>query len=56
MTKKDEEYAMQILLVYPEPMRITYSDHQYTELHSGDTVEYHTVMNVQDFWEFIHNE
>ncbi|MBQ4111878.1 MAG: hypothetical protein IJD38_03675 [Clostridia bacterium] len=56
LTKKDEEYAMQILLVYPEPMRITYSDHQYTELQSGDTVADHTIMNVQDLWELIHSE
>lgn len=54
LTKKDEEYTMQILLVYPEPMRITYSDHQYTELHSGDTVADHTIMNVQDLWALIH--
>lgn len=49
LTPKEDEYAMQILLVYPAPMRITYADHQYTEIHSGDTVTNHVIMNIQDF-------
>ena len=56
LTPREEEYARQILLVYPEPMRMTYSDHRYVELHSGDTVADHTVMNIRDFWNLIHGE
>lgn len=54
LTPEEEEYAMQILLVYPTPMRITYADHKYTEIHSGDTVAGHTVMNMRDFLNLFH--
>ncbi len=56
LTPVEEEYAMQILLVYPTPKRITCVDHQYREIRSGDLVEGHTVMNVHDFSDLVHKE
>lgn len=56
LTPEDEEYAGQILLVYPAPMRITYADHKYREIVSGDTVAGHTVMNMEDFCGMVHGQ
>lgn len=56
LTPLEEEYAGQILLLYPTPKRIVCVDHRYRELRSGDTVEGHTVMNFSDFGDLIHKE
>ncbi len=54
LTPTEEEYAGQILLLYPAPKRIVCVDHRYRELSSGDTVYGHTVMDLQDLKELIH--
>ena len=56
LTPADEEYAGQILLLYPMPKRIVCVDHQYRELKSGDTVYGHTVMSLRDFTEMVQKE
>ncbi len=53
LTPVEEEYADQILLLYPMPKRIVCVDHRYRELQSGDTVEGHTVMSMQSFLDLI---
>ena len=53
LTPIDEEYAGQILLVYPTPKRMVCVDHQYRELRSGDDMYGHTVMSLSDFTEMI---
>lgn len=56
LTPVEEEYAGQILLLYPMPKRIVCVDHRYRELQSGDTVEGHTVMSMQSFLDLIREE
>ena len=56
LTPVEEEYAGQILLLYPTPKRIVCVDHRYRDLASGDTVEGHTVMNIRDFISLIRRE
>ena len=56
LTPVEEEYAGQILLLYPTPKRIVCVDHRYRDLASGDTVEGHTVMNIRDFISLIYRE
>lgn len=56
LTPTEEEYAGQILLLYPTPKRIVCVDHRYRELQSGDTVEGHTVMNMQSFLDLIQKD
>ncbi len=56
LTPTEEEYAGQILLLYPMPKRIVCVDHQYRELTSGDTVYGHTVMSLRDFAELVRKE
>ena len=53
LTPTEEEYAGQILLLYPAPKRVVCVDHQYRELRSGDAMYGHTVMNLRDFTDMI---
>ena len=46
LTPMDESFEKQILLLYPYPARITYTDAHYSELRPGDTVEGHVIMNI----------
>ena len=56
LTPPEEEYAGQILLLYPRPKRIVCVDHQYRELRSGDEMYGHTVMSLRDFTDMVQKE
>ena len=47
ITPIDSSFEKQIFLLYPYPKTITYTDQHYNELHIGDTVEKHVVMDVR---------
>lgn len=53
LTPVDESFEKQILLLYPYPARITYTDAHYNELRPGDTVEGHVIMNIAGIKELI---
>ena len=45
----DPSFEKQILLLYPYPKRVTYTDAHFNELFIGDTVEGHTLMDIKSF-------
>ena len=49
LSPPDPSVDGQILLIYPYPKRVTYTDSAYREIYSGDKIEGHVVMNVNDF-------
>ena len=53
LTPMDESFEKQILLVYPWPNRITYTDARYNEIGSGEKIEGHVVMNIEDLYRLV---
>ena len=53
LTPMDESFEKQILLVYPWPNRVTYTDARYNEIGSGEKIEGHVVMNVEDLYRLV---
>ncbi len=49
ITPINDSFDKQIFLIYPYPAQLTYTDAHYNRLYSGDTVEGHVIMNVEDF-------
>ena len=56
ITPIDPSFEKQIFLLYPYPKTITYTDQHYNELHIGDTVEKHVVMDVRALNELLFNK
>ena len=48
ITQIDTSFEKQILLLYPYPKRITYTDAHYNEIYAGSEVEKHVVMGIDD--------
>lgn len=55
LTPTEPTFAKQILLLYPCPKRISYTDAHYHELIVGDIVEGHVIMNMTLLKELIPN-
>ena len=53
LTPIDPTFEKQILLVYPWPERITYTDARYNEVGSGEKIEGHVVMNIEDLYRLV---
>lgn len=53
LTPVDESFEKQILLVYPWPNRMTYTDARYNEVGSGEKIEGHVVMNIEDLYRLV---
>lgn len=53
LSPKDPTLAGQILLVYPRPNRITYTDARYHEIGSGETIDGHMVMSIEDLHRLV---
>ena len=54
LTPIDESFEKQILLIYPWPNRMTYTDSHYHDVTScKDQVEGHVMMNVEDFYRLM---
>ena len=48
ITQIDTSFEKQILLLYPYPKRITYTDAHYNEIYAESEVEKHVVMGIDD--------
>ena len=53
LIQTNEEFDKQILLLYPYPARITYTDAHYHELFPGDKVEGRVIMKIDGIKELI---
>ena len=53
LTPIDPTFEKQILLVYPWPERITYTDARYNEVGSGEKIEGHVVMHIEDLYRLV---
>ena len=53
LTPIDPTFEKQILLVYPWPNRMTYTDARYNEVGSGEKIEGHVVMHIEDLYRLV---
>ena len=50
---KDERFDKQILLIYPKPKLLTYTDVRFDFLLTGSKIEDHEIMHADDFFELF---
>ena len=53
---KNEEFDKQILLIYPKPKELTYTDVRFDYLSTGSKVGDHEIMHADDFFELFKNK
>ena len=53
-TDVTDRYEKQIILLFPWPKCVSYTDNHYHELSSGDLLEGHTIMHTEEFSELFH--
>ena len=54
LTPMDESFEKQILLVYPWPNRITYTDARYHDVSSGkEKIDGHVFMDIKDLYQLV---
>ena len=52
---KNEEFDKQILLIYPKPKELTYTDVRFDYLLTGSKIEDYEIMHADDFFELFKN-
>ena len=54
LTPMDESFEKQILLIYPWPNRVTYTDARYHDVSSGqEQVDGHVFMDIKDLYQLV---